>query len=363
MHMVVPVFIIIHVTWASPCSNDSIMCTTVLMYYCTSPLIGAGDDDVESSISPSPSAINTDGPLLPMEITQTQDTSPTPTPPPEVDGSGSGSTLFFMMCCVVNETNYTLTVTIELGTTQTSIGKIGTLVYYDEIQKEYYDAQLELEQQFPFVLNSDEIILVERITATSNFSLSLLVSPTQEAPSYCMSEDIQIIVTVTVISTPPVCEGPPRIEAYQYDSISTALEELNCHTTVSVPILYRMTTESDVEVYVYEAEFSPIFADYFSVGEHVSSITVCNGLYGGCNDTEISVTLTVNPHKDRLFPFGSNYFNLAIENADDYATSIAVPNGIPFWTEYYSRLYVSQLNHSNFLFISQYPISITYHEF
>jgi len=57
---------------------------------------------------------------------------------------------------------------------------------------------------------------------------------------------------------------------------------------------------------------------------------------------DINILVPLPTPTENLFPFGSNFGDLHIEDVDDRAVSISIPRGIPFLTRYYTKLYVSQ---------------------
>ena len=55
------------------------------------------------------------------------------------------------------------------------------------------------------------------------------------------------------------------------------------------------------------------------------------------------MTLRIQNHPGRLFPFGYSYNDSALDYADDRAVPVFVANGIPFWSRYYSTIFVSYI--------------------
>lgn len=174
--------------------------------------------------------------------------------------------------------------------------------------------------------------------------LFLAVTPPEGSSGMCQDEEVAVFLTLFFPTMPPVCSTLSYVvTADQFDSISETLQQLDCNTTHPSGIEYFIEAAdgTPTDVSVYQNEFLPVLAEYFETGMHELVVTACNRASADCVEMPVSVVLTVRPHPHRLFPYGHSYGQHAIEYADDYATSVYITNGLPFWTRYYSRVYVS----------------------
>ncbi len=272
-------------------------------------------------------------------------------------GSGSGSTPL-IGCGFANQTNYNFTLTTMSNTEVLTIGKLFYFITMDNVTSEY----LELEADYYYAVSDSErrqlevlygekglviFISYDFTASTITDTITVVVnSPQLEFESesifgLCPLVKITVNVTLLLQTTPPECAMTSyELSVSQFDSISETFKQLECSTTAQFGIVYNIATAAG-QLTVYQDLFLPIFADYFGVDSHSLVVTICNSVFGNCNETTVSIALTVNPHPHRLFPFGLSYGQDAIEYADDSVRSVYVTNGIPFWDRYYSRVYVS----------------------
>lgn len=140
----------------------------------------------------------------------------------------------------------------------------------------------------------------------------------------------------------PVCNPSTyTVMAFLFDSVTEAFEVFGCTVEDSSDFVeYQFTVTETGVAYSAHQNSDLIFADVVNPGTYTISVSVCSFLNGLCNLMTISATLEVHRHERRLLPFGFTYSDSSLDNADDRAVAVIVPNGIPFWDTYHSTIYV-----------------------
>lgn len=91
-------------------------------------------------------------------------------------------------------------------------------------------------------------------------------------------------------------------------------------------------------------------AEFFTRGVHADVyVTVCSQGEGGICDPEIEsvdigrVTVSVQPNTVRIFPYGVSANDRSFRDVLDGARPIYPPDGVPFFSDYYTSLHVREL--------------------
>ena len=124
---------------------------------------------------------------------------------------------------------------------------------------------------------------------------------------------------------------------------------LNCQVEGDgYEVLYK---SSDEGLEVLESDTAAVFGDYFNYdADRLQSfdIEVCTydimkmeTAGDSCSEELISVSASISRHSDRLLPFAQSFSDGKITAADDKAEAIFLTDPIPYWTTYYTSLYVS----------------------
>ena len=148
---------------------------------------------------------------------------------------------------------------------------------------------------------------------------------------------------------PPTCDVySVTLDVTLFESIIQNLQkELNCEVLEEgYEVLFRSL---DVDLELLESRKSAIFADYFEDDDGIKSFSLEVCTYDmlataddlSCSEEMVSVSLTISSYSERLLPFAGEFAEGVIENADDRAGAVFVPNPIPFWDHYYTSVYVS----------------------
>lgn len=145
---------------------------------------------------------------------------------------------------------------------------------------------------------------------------------------------------------PPSCNVTSLIlRVNLFDTITDKLGLLDCVPEEGYEIVYKL---SDVGLSLHESDDSAVFGAYYDYSSDVQEllIVVCN--YDVLTDTcdscseELSVSITISRHNERLLPFEGPFADKSIENADDVSRAVFLPNPIPFWGRYYNSIHVSR---------------------
>ena len=89
-------------------------------------------------------------------------------------------------------------------------------------------------------------------------------------------------------------------------------------------------------------------ADYFDPGEHMLEVVVCvsngNPSCDGARNTQLAfITLDVERHSGRLFPFGVERGDHLLSNTDDSAQRVTLQQGFPLFHRYHTSIHVSHV--------------------
>ena len=149
---------------------------------------------------------------------------------------------------------------------------------------------------------------------------------------------------ITTVDPPSCTVTSLSLDVSLFDTIADKLMQLDCVSEEGYEIVFK---SSEVGLSLHEADESVVFGDYYDYSSDVQelSITVCN--YDVLMDTcdscseELSVSVTVSRHNERLLPFDGAFADKSIKDADDTSKGVFLPNPIPFWGSYYNSIYVS----------------------
>lgn len=121
-----------------------------------------------------------------------------------------------------------------------------------------------------------------------------------------------------------------------------------CSSSSNTPLLFVLTFPNQRVEVVTESRLDLDFvADVFERGSTVVSISVCGQGSGGVCNPDIAVvdlgevTVTVQPSSFSVFPYGLNARDRSFRGVLDGARPIYPPARIPFFSNYYQRLFVS----------------------
>ncbi len=268
-------------------------------------------------------------------------------PDHENGSGGSGSSSGQLLgCTFANSTSYNFTLSIEPTTEALLV--IGEFFYNDERENGYLQSTdvsfVSAPELFVIALDITDglVTLVYYPANMVTETITILVHPPDQSSDLCRSQELTVNITTYFETTPPECATSIyNLSASLFDSISETLRQLECNTTAPLGFEYVIDGSGLTGINTFQDVFLPTFAEHFSTGTYTLEITVCNRAYGDCNETPVIVELTVTSYPHRLFPFGHSYSQNAIEYADDFATSVYSYNGIPYWSGYYNRVYVS----------------------
>ena len=159
-----------------------------------------------------------------------------------------------------------------------------------------------------------------------------------------------------VPADPPTCSSTSlRLEVGLFDSIVDSLAELNCAVAEEGYVV--VFKSSDVGLEVLESDTAAVFGDYFEYDESLQrfSLEVCTydilaDESDSCSEDMVSVSAKISRHSDRLLPFVGPFADGNVTNADDRAQGVFLNNPIPFWSNYYTSVYVSIYIFSVFIY-------------
>ena len=224
--------------------------------------------------------------------------------------------------------------------------------YNDTSNNNIYASRIEGQDQcstISIMYNSTGDSLTINLTAFNiNFATScvfnLALMPDDTAPLYCPIENVTVVIRVIPVLSPPTCSdaGSTIIVASEYSSVAESLSSLSCSLPGAFSDLSYIVSFDDMQFQVQDGDFSPIFRDYFVLGTHDISITVCRSdAIDVCNEDPLLVLFEVLSYDGRLFPYGTNFSDQYLDNVDDRAAQIVITKRIPVWSQYYSSIYVS----------------------
>ncbi len=95
----------------------------------------------------------------------------------------------------------------------------------------------------------------------------------------------------------------------------------------------------------FDSTSNSLLIEHLSVGQNLISVSVC-GITCETSSVTYNVTVTVNPSSRRLFPYGPTAGDdMFGGSADSFVTvHLRQDNPVPFFNQYYDRLYVSMVN-------------------
>ncbi len=189
------------------------------------------------------------------------------------------------------------------------------------------------------LLFSSAVLMPNNLTGSGS-GQSIFPSPGPESGSGSGSG-------ITPMDTILTCSSDLSYSVEVYDTIGELLQLLSCRTdTPQQTILYFLTIPSlSEDIYDSQDISNMLISQLFSLGETAASIMVCvQGSDGDCINDLVVVNITVGvSFQDNAVPYGPVVSDSEFRGVLDGAVPVYPPRNIPFFSNYYKRIYVSRL--------------------